>query len=47
MIEAKKDDVKIKTSENWNYNKATTLWYLLSKYHRLPLWQMSNKIVKN
>ena len=47
MIEAKKEDVKIKTSEKWKYCTSITLWYLLSSYHRLHLWNMDNKMVMN
>ena len=37
IIEAKKEDVKIKTSEKCKYCKSIPLWYLFSTYHCLPL----------
>ena len=42
---SKKDYVKIKQSEEWNLSESIPLWYLLSEYHRLPIWHMTNKIV--
>ena len=41
----KKDDVKIKTSEEWNFPKSIPLRYLLSAYHCLPRWHMENNMV--
>ena len=47
IIEAKKEDLKIRTSEKWNYCESIPLQYLLSTYHRLPLWNMANNMVIN
>ena len=44
---AKKDDAKNKTSEKWNYCGSILLWYLLSTYHFITLWYMTNKTVMN
>ena len=44
MNEAKKYNVKIKTSEKWNFSKSIPLWYLLSEYHCLTIWKMENNI---
>ena len=42
MIEAKKEDLKIKASEKWNYCKSIPLQYMVSAYHSLPLWHMAD-----
>ena len=44
---AKKYDVNIKTYKKWNFSESITWRYLLSAYHRLHLWYMSNKMVIN
>ena len=47
MIEAKKEDVKIKTSEKWRYYKPIHLRYMLTIYHRLPRRRIYDKMVMN
>ena len=44
---AKKYDVKIKKSENWNMSKSISLQYFLSAYHCLPHCHMVNKMAMN
>ena len=48
MIEAKKEDVKIKKYEKWKYcERSTPLQYLCSMYHPVPLCHGDNKMVMN
>ena len=44
IVEAKKEDVKIRPSEKWKYCESIPLRYLLSKYHRPPLLHMANNM---
>ena len=41
---AKKYDVKMKTSQKWKFYESIQLWYLLSTYKRLSLWNVENKV---
>ena len=45
LIEAKKEDVKIKTGKKWKYWESIPLQYLLNTYHRVPLWNMAKNMV--
>ena len=47
MNESDKYDVKIKTSEKWNFSKSIPLRYLLITYNRTPLWHMANNMEMN
>ena len=46
-MKQKKDIVKIKTSEKWKYYESIPLQYLLSTYHCLNIWDISNYILIN
>ena len=47
MIEAKKEDAKIKTSVKWKYCEYVPLRYLLRAYHCMTLWRMYNSMLIN
>ena len=46
-MKVKKKDMKIQKAEKWHYCESILLRYLLSTYHRLPLWNMANITVMN
>ena len=45
MTEANKQDLKIRTSEKWNYCESISLQNLFSAHHCLPLLHKSKNIV--
>ena len=47
IIDAKRKDVKIKSSEKCNYSESIPLDYLLSTYHCLHLWRRKHYMVIN
>ena len=46
-MESNKYDVKIKTSEKWNYSESIPLCYVFTTYHCLPPRNITTKIVMN
>ena len=47
MIEARTEDVKMKTYEKSNYSESIPLRYMLITYNRPTLWNMENNVVTN
>ena len=45
MIEAIKDGVRFRTTGKWSYCESIPLQYLLSTYHRLPMWNIAKNMV--
>ena len=47
MIEARTEDVKMKTYEKLNYSESIPLRYMLITYNCPTLWNMENNMVTN